>query len=98
MMVVFLGVVVAVATACGGTESPNRPLSCTYEQRSTSCSSSSFGAWKKKCLDLDDPRDGLTPSQWCRTATAKTTACAAGCCLRFQFRNAVGHYGLCSSN
>jgi hypothetical protein len=89
--------VLGLLVACGGgdEEEDGGPISCSYEQRSTGCSGTGFGDWEDRCLTVDDPREGLTPSEWCDIATGDTTECAGGCCKEYEFRSQDGFYGSC---
>jgi hypothetical protein len=83
---------VGCASDSGGSSSG---LRCDYEVSSTGCNDSSYGAFASKCLSVDNPKDGLTPSGWCALATGDTSECAGGCCKKYKFRNAVGSTGTC---
>ena len=70
---------------------------CTYEERMTSCNSTSFGPWESECRTVDfELRDGLTPEGFCQEAySGSDTECAGGCCMDFEFRNTEAHSGAC---
>lgn len=84
-----------MTTACGDESGSDGPLRCQYEQAKTACNGSTYGAYTSRCLDVDDPKEGLTPSGWCNIVIADTRECAGSCCVRYRFRNAVGSYGKC---
>jgi len=94
MRLVVVALWVASAVACSGSEEDG-PLACVYERSSTSCSGSGFGPYEEECLDVQYPKDGLTPDGWCDIITSDSSECASSCCLSYRYRNPRGEYGTC---
>lgn len=69
----------------------NECFQCSYDKRKSSCSSASFGAWESDIsgsVFSEDIKEGLTKQGYCDLVyPSNDLACAAGCCVSFQFKN-----------
>ena len=96
VLVALVLLLASMGLAACGDDGPSI-FSCTFEQRKTSCGSSSFGEWEAECRTIDfELRDGLSPEQFCQNAySGSDTECGGGCCLDFQFRATEMRSGRC---
>ncbi len=61
---------------------------CSYESRSTACGGSGWKPWKATNyqFNIDDYKEGWSPTRVCDKFTGSDTECGGSCCINVQYR------------